>query len=151
MKLVYGVCSSLVLLVAVLVLSGRGTGHACSGTDSCFWSFNPQATQAAPAPSGAFDTATDGDANELTINWDFSFDPIGGAVSIDEGSSNNIAQGSVTYTPSEFATGGCLGGQVIYASGRLAVATQDGRLVTKATIGPFPACETNKTLAIDHS
>jgi len=71
MKIVYAISALLVLTVAVLVFSGRGTGYAqcCpSGQDECGWAFNPTATDAV-AITGRFDTGTDGIPEELTINW----------------------------------------------------------------------------------
>ncbi len=56
----------------------------------------------------------------------------------------------VGYTPSSFYTGSCSGSQVIYASGNLTNANSDGTLVTHAVIGPYPACQSNKSLAINH-
>jgi hypothetical protein len=148
MKIVYAISAVLVLTVAVLVFSGRGTGYAqCCGSDDCGWSFNPTVTDAV-AITGRFDTGTDTIPEELTINWCFTFDPIGGGVEINSASSQNIA--SVQYDPSSFATAGCVGGQVVYASGALGNAGADGTLVTKATIGPFPACVRNKSLTVRH-
>ena len=149
MKMAYSICSVLVLTVVGLVFLGSGTsfaGHDCPcfiGGNACGWLSQPTATDA--DSGGNFNTATDGDSNEPTIQWCLENHPIGAGVFFVEPSSLNIA--SVTYSPSSFEAH-CSGSQEIAMSGTLGEPEDDGTLVTKAAIGPG-VCQANKSLAIN--
>ena len=159
MKIVYAVSALLVLSVAVLVLVGPGTGYAvcpCPGSengDTCSWRGVPTATQAV---SGVFNTASDTDPDDPGVKWCFSFVPNGGTATFQPfPASINIVDTSVQYDPAEFVIVDCqppslLTGQVVQMRGRLSNFSQDGLLVTRATIGPFPSCTSDYNLAINH-
>jgi len=156
-KSLYVLCAAAVLAIVVAMVSDQRTGwadecEACSG-DECGWSSLPTATDA--VTGGAFDTATDGDDDELQVAWCFeSGNPIGGIfefVPNNSGSFNIEDNPEPVYTPSSFLTGACTGNQTVFVAGSLENPSNDGTLRSKVLIGASPGCgqSVTKDLAIN--
>jgi hypothetical protein len=152
LKMIYALCGLVVVAVVGLALVERGPAFAtdCSSCAPkfCGWYTQPLATNA--NSSGHFDTATDGDPNELTISWCFADgNPIAGSFSFDSSGSTNIS-GTPTYTPSSFQIFDCVGDKKVTVSGNLNNHSADGTVSTKAQIGAFPGCNATKSLTVNH-
>jgi hypothetical protein len=141
---------SLILAVAagVTFVSSRSWTFAddCCQSNICAWRTQPTATDA--DAQGAFNTATDSDDNEPTIEWCLTFEPIAGTVVIADTGNVNVT--GVTYTPSGFSIAHCSGSQEVAISGSLSNPSSDGTVNSKAIIGPFPnSCVAFKSLAVN--
>ncbi len=153
-KMMYALCGLLTLAVLGLTVSESTEVFAsdCSGCAAkfCGWTTAPTVTTSTSAITGAFDTSTDADTHEMTINWCFADgNPIAGSFTFDSGNSTNIQ--ACTYTPSSFSIYDCLGAQVTYATGNLTTKTSNGTLKTKAQIGAAPGCNKTHTLTVNHA
>jgi hypothetical protein len=146
------VCSVVAAIAVILTFASgqRWSAASCCQNPICGWNGDPTST---PVLEGEhFDTAEDGNEDELTVQWCFPVNPIGGTVEYDpDDESDNIDGSSVVYTPSSFSIGSCSGTQAIFVEGELLQA-QDGTLVTRVYIGAYPGCgqEVDKSLFVDY-